>query len=96
MKASQFSACLLLVTFSACYNVSDLSNDLSNDLSSELSSDYDEIMGSEDNMTELAGDIINDTEMEEEDLAPIDTGRRKGKDLGLSLDCIKNKSQTKS
>ena len=78
MKPLQFSACLLLVTFSSCYNVSDLTNDLSNDLSSELSSDYDEIMGSEDNMTELARDIINDTEMEEEDLAPIDTGRRKG------------------
>ena len=78
MKPLQLSGCLMLVTLSACYNVSDLTSDYSSD----LTSDYSLIMGPEDNMTELTVDTSSDhmdTEIEEEeDKAPIDTGRRKG------------------
>ena len=78
MKPLQFSGCLLLVTLSACYNVSDLSSDYS-DLTG---SDYSLIMGPEDNMTELTEEASEDMETEtEEDLAPIDTGRRKGEGI---------------
>ena len=82
MKPLQLSGCLLLVTLSTCYNVSDLTSDYSSDLTSDLTSDYSLIMGPEDNMTELTVDTSNhmETEIEEEkeDQAPIDTGRRKG------------------
>ena len=78
MKPLQLSGCLMLVTLSTCYNVSDLTSDYSSD----LTSDYSLIMGPEDNMTELIVDTSDhmDTEIEEkeEDKAPIDTGRRKG------------------
>ena len=78
MKPLQLSGWLMLVTLSTCYNVSDLTSDYSSD----LTSDYSLIMGPEDNMTELTVDTSNhmETEMEEEeeDKAPIDTGRRKG------------------
>ena len=84
MKPLQLSGCLLLVTLSTCYNVSDPTSDYSSDLTSDLTSDYSLIMGPEDNMTELTVDTSNhmETEIEEEeekeDQAPIDTGRRKG------------------
>ena len=91
MKAVQFSGCLVLVTLSTCYNVSDLISDYSSDSSdtSDMTdSDYNLIMGPEDNMTELTGeDMEEEAETEEtEDPAPIDTGRRKGKEQVLDLE----------
>ena len=87
MKAAQLTWCLVLVTLSTCYNVSDLISDYSdpNDNSEMTGSDYSLIMGPEDNMTELtSGDMEEEEteeEEEEEDFAPIDTGRRKGGEL---------------
>ena len=83
MKAVQFTSCLVLVTLSTCYNVSDLISDYS-DPSDMTDSDYNLIMGPEDNMTELTGeDIEEEKEETEEDPAPIDTGRRKGEEQDL-------------
>ena len=84
MKAVQFTGCLVLVTLSTCYNVSDLISDYSSDPSDMTDSDYNLIMGPEDNMTELTGeDIEEEKEETEEDPAPIDTGRRKGEEQDL-------------
>ena len=90
MKAAQLTWCLVLVTLSTCYNISDLNSDYSDpsDNSEMTSSDYSLIMGPEDNMTELTGgDMEEETEEEEEeeDFAPIDTGRRKGEEPFLCI-----------
>ena len=82
--------CLVLVTLSTCYNVSDLISEYSDpsdpsDPSEMTSSDYSLIMGPEDNMTELTGGDMEEEIEEEEDFAPIDTGRRKGEEPFLCI-----------
>ena len=96
MKAAQLTWCLVLVTLSTCYNVTEINNNNNNnnvsDLISEYSdnsemtgSDYSLIMGPEDNMTELTGGDMEEEIEEEEDFAPIDTGRRKGEEPFLCI-----------